>query len=196
MNQEIVERVQSAAAHLASFPPGSDGTEYLCAQAEFHDALEEARKPATTEKPQPVHAWFELSYASYLTVPRAVLQSMPYSWQRRFVQCLREMDRAIEWRPPSGLRYRVMLFKVDEAAEGEDPYWIEEMSDPLDSYNRGRRRMPYKCPLCSSAEPDARICKRCRKLSADCTCMDQDAIRAGECIRIPCPSPLHPKAEA
>jgi len=192
VNQETVDRVQKAAAHLASFPPGAgEDTEYLCAQAEFHDALEAAM---SADRPPSIHRWFELSYASYLTVPRSVLQSMPDAWQRRLTRCLEEMDRAIDWRPPPGLRYRVQLFKVDEAAEGGDPYWIEEMSDPLDCYNRGRRRIPYKCPECGSAEPAAKICKRCRKLSAACTCMDQWAIKAGHCERIPCPSPLHPKA--
>ena len=50
----------------------------------------------------PVHAWFELSYAQYLTVPRTALQSMPIEWQERFVACLEELDKGLDWRPDGG----------------------------------------------------------------------------------------------
>jgi hypothetical protein len=56
----------------------------------------------------PVHAWFELSYANYLTIPRSILQSMPLEWQERFAGCLRDLDDALPWRPTSG-RYWVVL---------------------------------------------------------------------------------------
>lgn len=39
-----------------------------------------------------IGAWFGLSYANYLVVPRTVLQSMPDEWQERFVACLQEID--------------------------------------------------------------------------------------------------------
>jgi len=32
---------------------------------------------------EPLHNWFELTYAQYLTIPRSILQSMPVEWQRR-----------------------------------------------------------------------------------------------------------------
>ena len=56
----------------------------------------------------PVHLWFELSYAQYLTVPRLALQSMPLGWQVRFARCLQELDEKLEWRPTEG-RYWVKL---------------------------------------------------------------------------------------
>lgn len=56
----------------------------------------------------PVHLWFELSYAQYLTVPRLALQSMPEEWQERFAKCLNELDDRLDWRPKSG-RYWVKL---------------------------------------------------------------------------------------
>jgi hypothetical protein len=40
----------------------------------------------------PVHSWFELSYSSYLVLPRVLMQSMPLQWQRRMVACLEELD--------------------------------------------------------------------------------------------------------
>lgn len=100
---------------------------------------------------EPIHEWFELTYAQYLTIPRSVLQSMPVEWQRRFVQCLEELGETIDWRP-QGLhqQYRVALWEwgevwdEDEGELVED--WIREVDDPLMDYQRGRRRIPFKSP--------------------------------------------------
>lgn len=75
----------------------------------------------------PVHAWFELSYAQYLTVPRSVLQIMPREWQERFAACLRELDATIDWRPNEG-RYWVQL------KDGAGRY----VSDPFMKYRTPR----------------------------------------------------------
>lgn len=48
---------------------------------------------------EPVHEWFELSYAQYLTIPRSILQSMPTDWQVRFVGILQDLDETFDWRP-------------------------------------------------------------------------------------------------
>lgn len=84
----------------------------------------------------PVHDWFELSYAQYLTIPRSVLQSMPVAWQRRFVLCLEQLDEAIDWRPGGRSRYMVEL--RDGHGEGD------VIPDPFQDYERGRRRMPLR----------------------------------------------------
>lgn len=83
------------------------------------------------EQYEPVHEWFELSYAQYLTVPRSVLQSMPTEWQKRFVDCLNELDESIDWRPKEG-RYWVSL------KDGKGRY----LTDPFMDYERGRRKIP------------------------------------------------------
>lgn len=83
---------------------------------------------------EPIHSWFELSYAQYLTIPRTVLQSMPEHWQRRFVECLEELDAAIEWRPTDGQYWVVMR------EGGRNRY----LRDPLMNYERGRRRVPFR----------------------------------------------------
>jgi hypothetical protein len=90
---------------------------------------------------EPVHGWFELSYAQYLTIPRSVLQSMPVEWQRRFVQCLRELDETIDWRPESG-QYWVQLRRAPKDG-GEHGRGVL-MHDPLMNYGRGRRRIPFR----------------------------------------------------
>ena len=82
---------------------------------------------------EPIHEWFELTYAQYLTVPRSVLQSMPVQWQSKFVELLEELDNTIDWRPDSGC-YWVRL--RDSAGRF--------VHDPLMDYQRGRRKIEHK----------------------------------------------------
>lgn len=49
-----------------------------------------------------IHAWFELTYAQYATIPRSVMEAMPDEWQERMVACLRELDETFDWRPRGG----------------------------------------------------------------------------------------------
>ena len=49
------------------------------------------------DETEPVHGWFELSYASYFTVPRSVLEAMPISWQRQFIALVNEMNDTLDW---------------------------------------------------------------------------------------------------
>lgn len=37
-----------------------------------------------------IHRWFELSYNSYLILPRVMLQEMPHEWQAKLVALLDE----------------------------------------------------------------------------------------------------------
>lgn len=85
------------------------------------------------EETNPIHNWFELSYAQYLTIPRTALQSMPLEWQKTFVKCLNQLDNKIDWRPESG-RYWVQL------KDSIGRY----CKDPLMDYERGRRRIKLK----------------------------------------------------
>ncbi len=55
---------------------------------------------------QPVHDAFGLTYASYLVVPRLVLQAMPVAWQRKFVALLEQLPDtpvySVQRRDPCG----------------------------------------------------------------------------------------------
>lgn len=109
----------------------------------------DTRRPSPTEASldgEPIHAWFELTYAEYLTIPRSVLQSMPVEWQRRFVQCLEQLDEAFDWRPADDKVYRCTLHKPNEEHSEHSPtrYWGRALDDPLGDYERGRRRIPRK----------------------------------------------------
>lgn len=85
------------------------------------------------EDPQPIHGYFGLSYANYLTIPRSVLQSMPVEWQRKFVRLLEEMSEAFGDIMDQG--------KYDVRLRGADGRFVE---DVLADYQRGRRRLEPK----------------------------------------------------
>lgn len=85
---------------------------------------------------EPIHLYFELSYAHYLVIARTCLQSMPVEWQKRFVRCLLELDAQIDWRPKAG-NYEVTLRR-------EDGKLISIVHDPYNDYERGRRKIPLK----------------------------------------------------
>ena len=53
--------------------------------------------------------WFELSYASFLTVPRVLMEAMPNEWQGKIAQLLEEMDNTFPNLPDIG--YRVQATK-------------------------------------------------------------------------------------
>lgn len=71
-------------------------------------ALGVADDPLARGSVDDVHGWFGLTYASYLTVPRAVLQAMPADWQARFVALMNEVDDTFDWMTPD-CHYEVKL---------------------------------------------------------------------------------------
>lgn len=86
----------------------------------------------TTDDQEPIHDWFELSYSSYLVLPRSVLQSMPVEWQRQFVELLRTASATLE--VDDMPKYRCI-------AVNERGKWVH---DPFRDYERGRRRIPAR----------------------------------------------------
>lgn len=44
-----------------------------------------------------VHTWFNLTYCSYLTLPRSILQAMPEEWQERFIALVSEIEETLEY---------------------------------------------------------------------------------------------------
>ena len=51
----------------------------------------------TPPKSEAVHEYFGLSYASYLVLPRSIMQHMSNEWQNRFVECLEEFSGAVDF---------------------------------------------------------------------------------------------------
>lgn len=89
----------------------------------------------------PIHLWFGLSHAQYLTVPRSVLQSIPAEWQEKFVALLDEMESKID-SSVSGT-YHVELRELNDTGTG-NLRWGNKLNDPFADYERGRRRIPYR----------------------------------------------------
>lgn len=82
-----------------------------------------------------LHTWWELSYASYLVLPRSLMQSMPDEWQDRMAALLEEgvketRQRGVEW-PGRDQNIAVNL-------RGPDGRFVR---DDLADYQRGRRRL-------------------------------------------------------
>jgi hypothetical protein len=87
--------------------------------------------------PEPIHGWFSLSYASWLVLPRVVLQAMPVAWQRKLVGLLRELDETFDWEPKGGT---FIVRFCDELGR------VRSMPPGLSDYRRGKvehlRRKP------------------------------------------------------
>ena len=72
--------------------------------------------------------WFGLSYASYLAVPRSVLEAMPEEWQHKMTALLDEMNATLDWASfyPEGVVLTV------QPRDKKGHYW----RDPLRDYRR------------------------------------------------------------
>ena len=78
----------------------------------------------------PIHAWFGLTYASYLVLPRSVLQSLPTPLQQQLVDALNAITEHL-W-PASVPPYGTYTVRLRDSHG-------RFMRDPLRDYERGRR---------------------------------------------------------
>ena len=77
-----------------------------------------------------IHEWFGLSYASYLVLPRSILQSTPQEWQDKFVDLLEELEEMGFKCPEEGKTYSV---------NARDDKTGRFTTDIFQEYERGRR---------------------------------------------------------
>ncbi len=73
-----------------------------------------------------LQAWFGLSYASWLTIPRVLLEAMPSEWQKRMARLLHEYDEAIVNPPELSTTIRI-------TANGKlvkTPEWLNNYRHP------------------------------------------------------------------
>jgi hypothetical protein len=56
---------------------------------------------------QEINRWFSLTYASWLTIPRVLLEDMPNEWQAKLVELLEEYEERYPNQPPLGTRVLV-----------------------------------------------------------------------------------------
>lgn len=64
--------------------------------------------------------WFELSYASFLTLPRIAMEAMPPEWQGKMADLLNELDDTFPNFP--SFKYRVQ--RVEGNKLSKFPKWL------------------------------------------------------------------------
>jgi len=99
-------------------------------------------KEGVLETDTPIWDWFELSYASYLTIPRVVLQTMPTKWQKDFVKLMNELDDTIDWRRSGAYttfrNHRGRYMRDDLNDYRHKVYTPEQISEMVDEHNERR----------------------------------------------------------
>ena len=74
-----------------------------------------------------LQCWFGLSYASFLTLPRVLMEAMPQEWQDRMAELLYEYSDAVKNPPSLGTRVQI-------TGEGDKlvktPEWIINYRHP------------------------------------------------------------------
>lgn len=95
---------------------------------------------------EPIHTWFGLTYASYLVLPRSVLQSASLSIQRRLVAVLDDLHEEFGSVPDEGVHYTVQT-KDDRG---------RFVADRFRDYERGRRKIVRVTPAKEQAKREER----------------------------------------
>jgi hypothetical protein len=75
----------------------------------------------TTVCHQEINRWFSLTYASWLTIPRVLLEDMPAEWQVRFVGLIEEYEKRYPNQPSLGTR---VLVTGENNRAIKTPEWI------------------------------------------------------------------------
>ena len=75
-----------------------------------------------------IHGWFELSYSSYLALPRSLMQEMPAAWQHTMVALLERMHEEF---PGEHSSYRVVKVDRDTGRFVSDPLRTYRYPDRL-----------------------------------------------------------------
>ena len=70
--------------------------------------------------------WFNLSYASWLTIPRVLMHEMPDEWQRDMAKLLNDYDAAYPNQPDWGTR--VQLTRSSKLIK--TPSWVINYRHP------------------------------------------------------------------
>lgn len=71
------------------------------------------------EDSDPIHSWFGLTYASYLVLPRSILQSLPLELQNRLVKILDEVQ---EYWPDDAINSYSVNVRDKKGRFIKDPY--------------------------------------------------------------------------
>ena len=71
--------------------------------------------------------WFNLSYASYLTLPRVLMEAMPKEWQDKMAELLFEWDKTFNnWPLELGTRVQITI----NGKLAKTPHWLINYRHP------------------------------------------------------------------
>ena len=85
-----------------------------------------------------LQCWFELSYASFLTLPRVLMQSMPIEWQNKMADLLNEYEEAFP-NMPEGMGSTVRITHNGRIVP--TPEWLTNYRHPdHEAINRLRNK--------------------------------------------------------
>jgi hypothetical protein len=51
----------------------------------------------------PVNEAFGLTYASFLVLPRLLMENMPWGWQKDMVDLIEQLNEKFDWEKPGGM---------------------------------------------------------------------------------------------
>jgi len=78
-----------------------------CAVSKEHlQKRHEARMKYYNQR-EDLSCWFGLSYASFLTLPRVMMEAMPDEWKKKMAVLLNEFDDAFPNQPDIGTRVQI-----------------------------------------------------------------------------------------
>lgn len=98
--------------------------------------LEKREKPEEVIHESPIHDFFELSYSSYLVVPRSLLQSCSFGTQKALCDALERAYKEEEIHMPHHWPHEAVIeVRLKDAATNK------YITDDYSSYDRGRRRL-------------------------------------------------------
>lgn len=66
---------------------------------------------STIYQEDPFHLWFNLTYASYLVLPRLILESMPCRWQLKMIALINQIEETLDLGKDGFPDYRVNAVK-------------------------------------------------------------------------------------
>lgn len=107
-------------------------------------AFKNAREVLTQYRAEPLSQWWGLSYATWLTLPRVLMEAMPEDWQARMGALLKEYDAAYPSQPDLGTHIRV--------SQGGKlvpcPQWLLNYRHPDAAEIAKCREVPLRCWSC------------------------------------------------
>lgn len=97
---------------------------------------------------QAVHKWFGLSYASFLVLPRVLMEAMPADWQSDMTALLEQIGNRFHTNPIGDKFYMVKVGETPWPEEDDDgnprDIKLEDPDDALCNYRRPNIKHLYK----------------------------------------------------